>query len=49
MIETTENTVHVAIYDTLADWEVGLATAHLNSPWLQRRKPSATGPLRRNG
>jgi putative intracellular protease/amidase len=35
----TENTVHVAIYDTLADWEVGLATAHLNSPQRQRRKP----------
>ena len=38
----TENTVHVAVYDTLADWEVGLAAAHLNSPWLQRRTP----PLR---
>jgi putative intracellular protease/amidase len=35
----TENTVHVAIYDTLADWEVGLATAHLNKAWLQRRTP----------
>jgi putative intracellular protease/amidase len=25
-------TVHVAAYDTLADWEVGHATAHLNKP-----------------
>jgi putative intracellular protease/amidase len=31
--------VHVAIYDTLADWEVGYATAHLNNPWLQRHEP----------
>ena len=23
--------VHVAVYDTLADWEIGYATAHLNS------------------
>lgn len=25
-------TVHVAAYDTLADWEVGYATAHINTP-----------------
>ena len=25
-------TVHVAAYDTLADWEVGYATAHINKP-----------------
>jgi putative intracellular protease/amidase len=25
-------TVHVAAYDTLADWEVGYATAHINNP-----------------
>jgi putative intracellular protease/amidase len=25
-------TVHVAAYDTLADWEVGYATAHINRP-----------------
>ncbi|MGH3648890.1 MAG: type 1 glutamine amidotransferase family protein [Micromonosporaceae bacterium] len=29
-------TVHVAAYDTLADWEVGFATAHLNNPQFQR-------------
>lgn len=28
------STVHVAVYDTLADWEVGHATAHINrGPW----------------
>ncbi|MFC9790895.1 DJ-1/PfpI family protein [Rhodococcus sp. NPDC127528] len=25
-------TVHVAAYDTLADWEMGYATAHINNP-----------------
>jgi putative intracellular protease/amidase len=25
-------TVHVAVYDTLADWEVGYATAHIRKP-----------------
>jgi putative intracellular protease/amidase len=25
-------TVHLAVYDTLADWETGFATAHINSP-----------------
>jgi putative intracellular protease/amidase len=30
----TATTVHVAVYDTLADWEVGLATAHIaNGEW----------------
>jgi putative intracellular protease/amidase len=29
--------VHVAVYDTLADWEVGFATAHINSPAWQRQ------------
>ena len=24
-------TVHLAVYDTLADWETGFATAHINS------------------
>jgi putative intracellular protease/amidase len=24
--------VHLAVYDTLADWETGFATAHINSP-----------------
>ncbi len=28
-------TVHTAIYDTLADWEVGAATAHINNPAWQ--------------
>ncbi|RBO87862.1 DJ-1/PfpI family protein [Nocardia puris] len=28
-------TVHVAVYDTLADWEVGAATAHINNPSWQ--------------
>jgi putative intracellular protease/amidase len=30
-------TVHVAVYDTLADWEVGFATAHINNPAWQRQ------------
>ena len=25
-------TVHVAVYDTFADWEVGHAIAHINTP-----------------
>jgi putative intracellular protease/amidase len=29
-------TVHVAVYDTLSDWEVGYAIAHLNSDDWQR-------------
>lgn len=29
-------TVHMAVYDTFADWEVGHATAHLNRPLWQR-------------
>lgn len=28
--------VHLAVYDTLADWEVGYATAHLNRPRWHR-------------
>ena len=31
-----QQTVHVAVYDTLADWEVGLAVAHLNKRQWQR-------------
>src|SRR5262245_28002287 len=28
--------VHLAVYDTLADWETGFAAAHINSPaWQQ--------------
>jgi putative intracellular protease/amidase len=30
-------TVHVAVYDTLADWEIGYATAHLNKPLWHKR------------
>ncbi|MGU3294399.1 DJ-1/PfpI family protein [Williamsia sp. M5A3_1d] len=29
---TTPRPVLLAVYDTLADWEFGLATAHINSP-----------------
>ena len=29
-------TVHVAVYDTFVDWEVGFATAHLNRPLWHR-------------
>lgn len=25
-------TVHIAVYDTLSDWEIGYVTVHLNSP-----------------
>ncbi|MEU8900707.1 type 1 glutamine amidotransferase family protein [Nocardia sp. NPDC048505] len=28
-------TVHAAVYDTLADWEIGAATAHINNPEWQ--------------
>lgn len=30
-------TIHSAVYDTMADWEVGFATAHLNNGNWQRR------------
>ncbi|GGK52127.1 type 1 glutamine amidotransferase family protein [Nocardia camponoti] len=29
-------TVHLAVYDTLADWETGAATAHIANPQWQR-------------
>ncbi|RKT53146.1 DJ-1/PfpI family protein [Saccharothrix australiensis] len=32
----TPQTVHLALYDTLADWEFGYATARLNDPQFQR-------------
>ncbi|MPY93968.1 MAG: glutamine amidotransferase [Acidimicrobiia bacterium] len=32
----TTRTVHLAVYDTLADWEVGHATAHINNGNWQR-------------
>lgn len=28
--------VHMAVYDTMADWEVGFATAHINNGYWQR-------------
>jgi putative intracellular protease/amidase len=33
---TDTQTVHVAVYDTMSDWEVGHATAHINNPDWQR-------------
>ena len=33
---TETQTVHLAVYDTLADWEVGHATAHINNREWQR-------------
>jgi putative intracellular protease/amidase len=33
-----QSTVHLAVYDTLADWEPGFATAHIASP-LWHRSP----------
>ncbi|TWD83506.1 putative intracellular protease/amidase [Kribbella amoyensis] len=36
MTENTLRTVHVAVYDTLADWEIGFVTAHVNSPAWHR-------------
>ncbi|MFD1147322.1 DJ-1/PfpI family protein [Saccharothrix hoggarensis] len=30
-------TVHLALYDTLADWEFGYATAHVNNPQFQKQ------------
>ncbi|MBP2703245.1 DJ-1/PfpI family protein [Microbispora sp. RL4-1S] len=30
-------TVHLAVYETLADWEYGHAVAHINNPRFQRR------------
>ncbi|MDE1668858.1 type 1 glutamine amidotransferase family protein [Nocardia gipuzkoensis] len=32
----TTKAVHMAVYDTLADWEVGAATAHINKPSWHR-------------
>jgi putative intracellular protease/amidase len=36
MTTTTTKTVHMAVYDTLSDWEVGYATAHINGGHWQR-------------
>jgi putative intracellular protease/amidase len=32
----TTSLVHVAVFDTLADWEIGYATAHISRPSWQR-------------
>ncbi|QGK69867.1 glutamine amidotransferase [Allosaccharopolyspora coralli] len=32
----SKETVHLAVYDTLADWEYGHAAAHINDPRFQR-------------
>ena len=36
MASTPAKTVHMAVYDTWSDWEVGFATAHINSGAWQR-------------
>jgi putative intracellular protease/amidase len=36
MNENSITTVHVAVYDTLADWEIGFVTAGVNSPAWHR-------------
>jgi putative intracellular protease/amidase len=36
MTSTPTKTVHMAVYDTFADWEVGFATAHINNGAWQR-------------
>lgn len=33
---TSPNTLHLAVYDTLADWEIGYLTAHLSNGHHQR-------------
>ncbi|MDP1974873.1 MAG: DJ-1/PfpI family protein [Alphaproteobacteria bacterium] len=32
----TKETIHLAIYNTMSDWEVGYVVAHLNSPEFQK-------------
>jgi len=36
---TTTRTVHLALYDTLADWEIGYVTAFVNQPWWRNDWP----------
>ncbi|MEV0678161.1 DJ-1/PfpI family protein [Actinosynnema sp. NPDC050436] len=36
----TTKTVHLALYDTLADWEIGFATARINNPAFQKNPGS---------
>jgi putative intracellular protease/amidase len=40
MTSTPAKTVHMAVYDTFADWEVGFATAHINNGAWQRHAGS---------
>jgi putative intracellular protease/amidase len=48
MTENKKSIVHLAVYDTLADWEPGFAVAHLNGPaWHKtpgRFSVSTVGP-----
>lgn len=37
ILSMTVSTVHLAVYDALADWEVGLAAAHINRELWQRQ------------
>lgn len=39
MLDTSKRTVHVYVFDGLADWEVGLAIAYLNTPAFQPPTP----------
>ena len=39
MPDTSKRTVHVYVFDGLADWEVGLAIAYLNTPAFQPPTP----------
>jgi putative intracellular protease/amidase len=41
MSTTAVRTVHVAVYDTLTDWEVAYATAHINNGNWQRQPGAA--------
>lgn len=42
--------VHVAVYDTLSDWELGYVTAHINKPDWQKQpgryRTATVGPTR---
>src|SRR5947208_14487698 len=33
----SQQIVHVAVYDTLSDWELGYVTAHINKPDWQKQ------------
>lgn len=37
MTQTVQETVHLAVYDTAADWEYGYAVAHINNHDFQQR------------